>query len=165
MRNLKAHKKNPERSCFYGLCRSPHDIFSGSSSTSSTFSRALLPIELFMGSLSCHHVGWFATRLPMCQTWNRGSRQATSCTVPSTAPARRRDQAVHPFRDTECWTSAVFNLNESLLIRNCESVPIVYMQLSKPTTATKQQQSCVKTATNHCIQALKYTFSTKTSLD
>lgn len=57
-----------ERSRFYALCTNPHDIFSGRSGTCPTFSRDLLPIDLQMYSLPCHHLGWFATRLLMSQT-------------------------------------------------------------------------------------------------
>lgn len=39
--------------------------------------------------LSCHHRGWFATRLLMCQTRNGHSRQATADAVLSTACANR----------------------------------------------------------------------------
>lgn len=112
-----------------------------------------------------HHWGWFTTSSLMCQTKNGCSRQAISRTVPLLPAERARDWAVHPSGDTECWTFAAFSLNKSLLIRSCESFPIVYMLLSKPAATAahrvvrkQQQQTTV-------FWFLNIHFAKKTSLD
>lgn len=138
--------KNPETQkgavpggCLDVLC----DIFSGSSPT---FARALLSIELFMDYLSVITEdglppAGLCVKLKMGAL---GKLHHILCLLQ--AVERATDKAVRPFRDTEHWTFAAFNLYKTLLVRSCESFPIVYMQLAKPaTTAThrvlwKQQQ-------------------------